>query len=348
MKAQNKRYSGIDLGGFLLSILIIMIHCGAIDYEPNAVYKHWGILIRNVSVAFFFCANGFLGLSQLDLQSNTDDLRRWKISCFKNMKLYVSWFIVYLPLMIYGEFVVYQSDFVKGILKIVRAAGITGWHFYSWHLWYMLAMVISVAVLGFLMKKGCKIQNIFLLAVMCFCIGEFLNDAVKVPGHSVMVDWYFNLFETTRNWIFAGSVFVAYGVLSGKSKRLQKLNTGWISGILVMFLICFAFLNSYILINSLCTIGICCMIFEGLKIMKLPECKVWKVFREMGKVFYFVHMLYIALYDLVFRSYISLTKSGLLIGVLACCFMTYFLVEALIRNGKGRLLSELFKINTQK
>lgn len=301
---RNKEYPGIDLCKFVMSFIIVWFHCGIQTCFAGQPAERWIFFLRDISLAFFFCANGFFLFRELDLKENAEDRKRFWKRWRGNVRLYLTWVLIYMPLMLYGEFVVYDSSVWVGSLKIIRAVFLTGWHYYSWSLWYLLAMLVSTAIVALLSMYGQKTWKIVCLAFVLYLAG-FTMDWMRAEGvQNDLLEIYYKIFYTTRGGVFWGMAFVAYGFWSRRQKAEKH---AWFRAAAVLSLIVMLVLfqrrsGNGMLANCVLVYGVGCVLFEVCRTLSLPDSALWKYMRGMSRSLYFIHMLFLALFQFVFGS----------------------------------------------
>lgn len=323
---EKTQYAGLDVWKLLMSYLVILIHCGLLENLLLSNDGKWGQLFRDISITSFFCANGFFGFKNLDLKKCLSDRKifwtRWK----KNVCKYFLWNIIYFPLMFYGEFFVYQSSAVKGLLKLSRTLFFSGWHFYSWTLWYMLALIISLAIIGICQKK-IKCIYIFISAGCLYVVGIMIEQLSRSGNTIEIIQLYYQLFYTTRNAFFYALLFVSFGMLWSK-KKSPKITFNFLYGIiLIIFFGVFCFSHDNLLIERICAAGICCLLFIIILNISLPKSSLWRIMRGISICLYFVHMYYVAFFDLIIRKYVVMSNFEMFIGVAFCSSITAVVVQ---------------------
>lgn len=332
-------YAGLDVWKLLMSSLVVFIHCGILESLLPSNAEKWIEFLRDISITGFFCANGFFAFKSIDLKKQKDSIRfwgKWKKIVFK----YLIWNGIYLPLMLYGEFFVYHSSLFKGILKILRALFLTGWHYYSWTLWYMLALVISLAVIGICIKKIKSIYILFFTSCL-YLIGTTMDYLYKAGSSIKIIQLYYSLFYTTRNAFFYGLFFISFGMFLAekKGKNLFTYKTN----IFILILSGGIFLSSNNWwITRICAAVICCSLFLIILNISLPKSKKWLWMRKISIYIYFVHMYYVALFELVLRKYLHISNFEMFLGVVGCSFFTAIILEFCKTKFNWKWLSYLF------
>ncbi|MDB1708876.1 acyltransferase family protein [Enterococcus entomosocium] len=115
---------------FFASLLVILVHCGRLA-ENNGLHFLLKSLLCRLAVPFFLLLNGYF------FQKSTCSWQQW---CKRQLKLYLRWSIVYLPL---GWFYLGQQNLADPLRVIGLAAGfltVGVWY----HLWYFPALLFGM------------------------------------------------------------------------------------------------------------------------------------------------------------------------------------------------------------
>ena len=104
-----------------------------------------------------------------------------------------------------------------------------------YHLWYLLSTVVAVLIITFSLKKGLLIENIVVIGTVLYMVGLLGQSYFEIlrPLENTIL-WealklYANVFETTRNGIFEGILFVGSGALLAYKRIEIKKNTAILS-----------------------------------------------------------------------------------------------------------------------
>ena len=205
----NNNINSLDITKLVLSILIVAIHFAPFGFgNDSQLVGGANYLVSNciarLVVPFFFMASGYLlyrkGLNEIIINT--------KRYVFKLFKLYVVWTIIYLPLIIYE--IILVGDYLFHLLGFIRNFIFVGSYT---HLWYLPATIIASLLVSFLLIKKIQIRYVVLIGLVLFSVGV-LDDTwygILPPVLKAPADIYNFCFETTRNGIFEGLLFVSIG-----------------------------------------------------------------------------------------------------------------------------------------
>lgn len=179
MESKTKEYAGIDVFRVVAAVLVAAIHISPLaSYNELADMALTKIAART-AVPFFFMTTGFFLLG-----GKEDERRRYehlKQFCKKTGMIYVWAILLYLPVNIYTGY--FQKNSVGEIVRDILVNGT----FY--HLWYLPAVMLGVAVTGWLlytfgMKATWK-------CVLVLYLGGLLGDSYYGISHNLpIVRWY--------------------------------------------------------------------------------------------------------------------------------------------------------------
>lgn len=202
---QKKNYHAIDLTKFICSILVIVVHTAPL-LNINEDYN-WlliAILGRFV-VPFFFISTAYF--ISLNTQKYGDFYFKTYIRSL--IKTYLIWSIIYLPLGIDYIGKEFSIPFFLYPIALIVALVYIGTYF---HLWYIPALILALCIVHWAMKHFRK-RYILTISFLLILLGslETYYGFIHTPFILNIVDRYFGIFITTRNGIFFGLFYVAWG-----------------------------------------------------------------------------------------------------------------------------------------
>lgn len=210
MRIMSKRqqYGVLDLTKFIAAILIIVLHTNPFSSYSNILNFGLRNIVTIVAVPFFFITSGFLFCTKLN------SLNEEKSVYFKNYIkrlgiMYLFWSGVY--------FVFVVIDWINNgvttidVLQYVKRFFFEG--SYS-TIWFLPALITAVTIV-YLLRKKLSYEQIFLLAVPFYVIACFGSSyyglSVKIPFVSDFYNAYFSFFDTIKNGVLFGWIYVALG-----------------------------------------------------------------------------------------------------------------------------------------
>lgn len=200
----KNEFAMVDYCKFIFSFLVIYIHISAFkNINPDLSFWIKEVLAR-IAVPYFFISTGFF------LGNGIKDKDRVFSYLKKITVMYILYSMIYLPQIIYS-LVVKNYGLMNAILKFSRDFLFVGTYT---HLWYFLAIIVSVYLLYILLSVfKIKKEYIIVFAISMYLIGviglRFKENLAEIP----LLSYYFRVFSTTRNGLFFGLLFVLIGYL---------------------------------------------------------------------------------------------------------------------------------------
>ena len=203
-----KSYDILDLAKFILSIMIVAIH--------TALFQNYLFPWLRIAVPLFFMISSFLLFKRVNATANNEKDKVIKKYIIRQLKLYLFWFIILLPLTIY-----YRKDWVIGVNNIFQIITniLSNTLFSSTFIasWFIVASIWATIIVYNASKK---INNkilfvIFLLInIICCLISSYNMFYANNEFISKVVQTYTNFFSSpvfsfpvALFWIFMGKMF---------------------------------------------------------------------------------------------------------------------------------------------
>lgn len=212
----NKRYPGIDCLKYVAAILVIVVHTSPLFPHMKWLSYTFSNGIGRLAVPIFFLASGFLVRERLKKAP-----AYFKRYLKKLGKVYGWWSLFYLPL---GFLWLNQNVDIPWFLYPL--ALLVGF-FYAgtyYHLWYVPALMFALVIVNWLLKRW-NYKVVLTLSGMLYLLGclETYYSLLTNTYLIEIVDSYMKIFQTTRNGLFFGMIFVALGFfVSDHSQSLAK------------------------------------------------------------------------------------------------------------------------------
>jgi len=172
-------------------------------------------------------------------------------------------------------------------LKFIRGVFLVGENAYSWHLWYLLAIIVSILLLYIWLSLHFSLRKILLFSIMFAVLGEVVQYLHKEQLCTSIIELYYSLFLTTRNGLFVGLIYVVLGMLSfyWKSLHLFFLIGMFIgAGLGCFYNISFSeFFFAYAFFNLVLK----CNFSFGISNVMAVNC------RRLSTIIYFIHMYWV-------------------------------------------------------
>ena len=225
----SRQYNAIDAAKFFCAILIVTIHFpplgnAAVSPLAQAVNSFFRSYLGRIAVPFFLLSAGFFLFRKT--ASQPFSAAPSKAYVLRILRLYVLWTILYLPWII-REARESGKNLLTGLLSFLRNFLLTG--SYS-HLWYLPALAVAAALVGWLLRKGLRPGYILAASALLYCIGLlgqgwfFLLRPLQGTALYSLLRLYEKIFTTTRNGLFFGFPYVAMGMyLAYHPSKLQSV-----------------------------------------------------------------------------------------------------------------------------
>lgn len=218
----KKSYNSIDLMKFIMALVVVSIHTEPFWTINCLPALHIVESIRQISVPFFFIACGFL-LAMKEKQGKTDVLKK---HARKSFVLYTVLSVVYLPLAIY-YYLSTDRSFVYNLIHYVRGFFVTGEHYNSWMLWYLIAVAYCLLLIQLLDKLGLKRKNsLVILIVIGVAAMATINPIVTYNGEftGALARIYSIIANTiVDDRLFRALVYIPIGMFFAEVKDKRKI-----------------------------------------------------------------------------------------------------------------------------
>ena len=225
-------YQNLNILKYISSILIIVLHLRPFFNFSNELDLAFNNIITRICVPIFFIITGYFVAKKE--KENKNYIKEY---IKKTIPLYLIWSLLYIPVII-GTIIQYLPIINEYISKInitlplliilsiillpiivLVALCYTGVYY---HLWYFPAIIFSLLVL----KKWKQKFNIKYLLIISFLLLFGATETyygVLPLSIKRTLSYYYNIFFTTRNFLFFGLFYVVLGYYVGiKEKAYSK------------------------------------------------------------------------------------------------------------------------------
>lgn len=226
-------YQNLNILKYISSILIIVLHLRPFLNFSNELDLAFNNIITRICVPIFFIITGYFVAKKE--KENKNYIKEY---IKKTIPLYFVWSLLYIPVII-GTIIQYLliiNEYISKInitlplliilsiillpIIVLIALCYTGVYY---HLWYFPAIIFSLIVL----KKWKQKFNIKYLLIISFILLLFgaTETYYGVLPLSIKrtLSYYYNIFFTTRNFLFFGLFYVVLGYYVGtKEKAYSK------------------------------------------------------------------------------------------------------------------------------
>lgn len=267
--------NGIDLIKFFCALLVFIIHVppfrgniSGVGQTINFYLQHY---LGRIAVPFYFVCSGFFLFRKMPAYTLDADLIQ--NYCFKLLRLLGTWYILLF-------------------------VGKTG------HIWYLVASVVAVLLICVCRHLRLKPLFVFALAGLLYTIGllgdsyhGFIAPLKEIPIVNSIWKSYTYAFDTTRNGVFMGFIFVLIGATLSQQKTLLKPFPAAIGFVVSMLLLLaeVRWLRSHripIEYNMyIALLPAVFFLFSFARTISLKEHTIYKHLRNIGMLVYLSHRL---------------------------------------------------------
>ncbi len=217
-------YGNLNIVKYVLALIIIITHLRPFLNYNRELDVLFNNMISRICVPFFLLTTGYF-VANKEKSDSGYILKYVKAA----MPTYIFWSLVYIPFSVVAffnfsaegvqfldMFTVQWSIFIV-LFPMVLLLGFIYIGVY-YHLWYYPALLLSLVVL-FFWKKKYKVKHLLLISgiLLFFGVSETYYGILSDPVKDV-VGVYFDLFLTTRNFLFFGLFYVVLGYFMGLKK----------------------------------------------------------------------------------------------------------------------------------
>lgn len=290
-----KHSYGVDLVKYLCAIMVVFVHTTPfLPYSFDINWYSMTILGRFV-VPFFFISTGFF-CARNTLKYGDGYFKKY----IKSMiKLYLIWSLIYLPLGIDYIGKEFDIPYILYPVALIVALVYIGTYF---HLWYIPALIFALCLVHWFMKHFKK-RYMLTISFACILLGAletyygFLPESILLD----LFDRYISIFFTTRNGIFFGFFYVAWGYfIAQENTWIEKIKRPGSWAIVCFFLMT---VEAYIIHGSnnidsnilLMAAPFTIFLFLYCLQVQVPWNLPFKKLREYSSLYYFTHAYFLIL-----------------------------------------------------
>ncbi|MEG0527685.1 MAG: acyltransferase [Longicatena sp.] len=206
-------YDNLDITRFALSIVVVLVHMRPFLGYNDHLDLAFNYIVGRICVPLFFITSGYFAAKKE--QERPGYIRNYIKG---SLKFYLVWSIIYLPFGIEAlDTLNIQLPPAAFPLAILVGFFYTG-TFY--HLWYFPALLLAMIVLRGWMKRF-PMKPLLVISFLLLLLGAtetyfgFLPDQLQ----HFLSTYYFQIFYTTRNFLFFGLFYVALGYYIGTKEK---------------------------------------------------------------------------------------------------------------------------------
>lgn len=222
----------MDILKYISSILIIILHLRPFLNFSNELDLAFNNIITRICVPIFFIITGyFVAKKEKNNPNYIKDYIR------KTIPLYLIWSLIYIPIIIATviQYLPAISNYISQFnlplyyliplliiaipIAIIMTLLYTGTYY---HLWYFPAIICSLLVLKKWKQKN-NIKCLLLISFLLLLFGATETYYGVLPlSIKELLSYYYNIFFTTRNFLFFGLFYVVLGYYMGSKENLYS------------------------------------------------------------------------------------------------------------------------------
>lgn len=227
-------YQNLNILKYVLSILVIILHLRPFIHYSNELDLAFNNIVSRICVPLFFIITGyFVAKKEKDKSNYIDTYIK------RTIPLYLMWSLIYIPIILMtmiqyltqiNEYIIKMNIsmpliilLIIVLLPIVLIVMLCYSGVY-YHLWYFPALMLSLFVLK-KWKEKYKLNYLFIISFFLLLFGATETYYGLLPlSIKELVTYYFNIFFTTRNFLFFGLFYVVLGYKMGLKDNVYSKN----------------------------------------------------------------------------------------------------------------------------
>lgn len=220
-----KQKSSLDVAKFLCAILILIIHTDPFGSYSKVLSFGFRNVVCVIAVPFFFATSGYLLAEKLGSLKTAQEQNGYMAKYLKRLAvIYLAWSAVYFPFVVVKWL---RAGFSIGlVLEYIKDFFFEGSYSTIW----FLPALMSAALFYFLLRKKFSSKKVFFIGcgiyVVTLLLSSYYGVTARVPGLAQMGQLYYGFFDSVKNGLLFGLVFVALGAMISEEPALQQLSRG--------------------------------------------------------------------------------------------------------------------------
>ena len=211
---ENKvNYQNLDILKYLSAILIMILHLRPFINFSGQLDLAFNNIITRICVPIFFIITGYFVAKK---EKNNENYIKDYVK--KTIPLYLVWSLLYVPIII-GTIIQYLPNINEYLLKINI----------SLPLFIILSMLLlpAVILIALLILKKWKnkfdIKYLLVISFILLLFGATETYYGILPlSIKELLSYYYNIFFTTRNFLFFGLFYVVLGYFIGTKEKVYS------------------------------------------------------------------------------------------------------------------------------
>lgn len=204
--SEKKEFAAVDWFRIIASVLVLAAHTHPFASLNSNFSFAFDYALCRITVPFFFLTTGFFMYHKLD------DKERVTAYIKRILGLYLLYTSIYIPVNII-DYIHSGKSPAECVLSYVRNFLLLG---VIPPLWYFIGTAFAVYLLHLaITKTRLGERGILIISLVLYIAGVLLNTYkepfLKIPLLGDALELYFYIFETTRNGLFYGILFIFLG-----------------------------------------------------------------------------------------------------------------------------------------
>ncbi len=343
----RKQYHAVDAFKFFCAFLIIVLHTSPFLSYSKIINFGFRQIITTIAVPCFFIISGFLFAEKMQQLSVIDKKTYIKKYLGRIATIYAIWSVIYLGFNI-RQWITegFRSEF---LLYYVRDFFFEGSYA---TIWFLPALFFSILIVYLLHKKLSYKSMLFIsgfIYIFTLLGTSYYDISLKIPFLARFYDSYYTVFETMKNGVFFGFIFVNLGGILAEYKDsikiTQKKNIILI-GIFWAFLAGEQFIRQFFSESKSCDtvimlIPLCFLLCYLFISLELKNHSVYSKLRKYSMCMFLCQRIPMSIIDIWFSDSVIYTNS---IAYFLIVFIATMLISTIIIQGskKVKILKYLY------
>ena len=339
MNEIQSHYDIFDISKFILAILVVIIHTKPFSQSINTIISDG---VCRLAVPLFFIISSYL-LFLKGIKKET--IKKY---CMRIAKLYIFWFVIQIPIVIYERFYLSEYGFLETSLRFLRSIFFTSTFSGSW---YLTSSIFCSILLYYLYKlKFFKFSTkLFIVSIIAylFCVFTSSYGNVFVKFFPDFYEKWVDLFFKPSTSIIAGIPYFSIGYYYAQNKNaLNRINYIFFLVVSVLFLFEIIFVESHNF--AITTDSYFFLLPTSACIFKIMYNKKITIrnnifFRNSSTIIFFAHFIIIFILNVISKiCSINMSNLILFLLVLSISLVTSIGLINLSKDEKFRFLKHLF------
>ena len=280
----TKSLNFIDVMKFLMAFCVVCAHTWSMTHyglSDVAVFVIWS------AVPFYFVTSGYFVWKKY--QASGYDINVFVRYSKKLLFMLLFWVAVYMPIDCFSMAISDRPVYYE-LMIYVRGLLFVGETRVGLMLWYLYTAMITVFVVGRLIRKRVPLLLLWAIGLILVALGYAIIQAdfdTATPTAKKFLHLFYLTFTTNRNPIFYGLCFITTGMVINRylsGIKAVKYNMAIGALMLVLAAVFFIYDCCYWALTSGSAIFIIC------KSINLKNRPIFGILRRIGVIIYLIHM----------------------------------------------------------